>query len=363
MLAATVETLLPKSNGHADSETAEIAQMLARWITTVATYQHAITVIREQLPKTARLVEDSTKDLSDRFMDLTKGAKLQSDHIRQILQMAGSLELGDQRISYSDFTELFSSTLSDSVNKILYVSKHAISMVYELDQAMADLASIEGFVKEIQHINKKVNLLALNATIEAVRAGEAGKSFAVVAHEVKDVSRQISDLASNMNSRIAAVTSSVQSSYKTLQEVATTDMNSNILAQEKLNLLMNSMMKQNENFNTVLNESATASDEIAKTISSMVVGMQFQDRTTQYIDNSVNLLMHLQRTLDGLSIESRDHVPHVSPQRTDKELATAITSQFKLSEFSQMFENLLAGRPISNAPAAKADPEDDIELF
>ena len=169
-----------------------------------------------------------------------------------------------------------------------------------------------------------------------------------------------------MREKITNVTQSVRAGYNTLQEVATIDMSNNILAQEKLTLLLDSLLRQNTNFSGVLNTTAKATDELAKTISGMVVGMQFQDRTTQYIDNSVNLLSHMQQTIEKLKTESERAIPELSQLGTDKNLTTAITEQFKLGEFAQMFKNSLAGNPLENKQDAAilADKIDDnVELF
>src|SRR3990170_4976128 len=52
---------------------------------------------------------------------------------------------------------------------------------------------IREIVCSIETVANKTNLLALNATIEASRAGEAGRGFAIVAQEIKELSRQTSE--------------------------------------------------------------------------------------------------------------------------------------------------------------------------
>jgi hypothetical protein len=57
-------------------------------------------------------------------------------------------------------------------------------------------------VREIQKVTGATQILALNAQIEAARAGEHGSGFSIVAREVKAVSRQISDITSQLTEEL-----------------------------------------------------------------------------------------------------------------------------------------------------------------
>lgn len=87
----------------------------------------------------------------------------------------------------------------NSINSLANEVTLATEVIGELSQ---HAQSISGILSTIQGIAEQTNLLALNAAIEAARAGEQGRGFAVVADEVRVLSRRTQDSTQEIHSTI-----------------------------------------------------------------------------------------------------------------------------------------------------------------
>ena len=118
---------------------------------------------------------------------------------------------------------------AERVNLAVSEFRSVIDLVARLGTHVTNFAAVMEQVQQvsqsIEQIAKTTNMLALNAAIEAERAGDAGRTFAVVASEVKklaqntggatdDIRRSIGSLAAEASGLVTEIQSGVEQSSR-----------------------------------------------------------------------------------------------------------------------------------------------------
>jgi methyl-accepting chemotaxis protein len=116
--------------------------------------------------------------------------------------------------------------ISSQVQRSVSVSNRATGETQRTSELIHGLSNaaekIGNIIQLIQAIASQTNLLALNATIEAARAGDAGKGFAIVASEVKNLATQTAQATEQIASQIATIQSATDESVAAMTQFGAT---------------------------------------------------------------------------------------------------------------------------------------------
>ncbi len=186
--------------------------------------------------------------------------------------------------------------VTDSIQSVLGSKNEVVDQIKPLTnytESLTDMAN------EISSIASQTDLLALNAAIEAARAGEQGRGFAVVADEVRQLATSANQSGQKIIQNANEINNQVRMTLEQVEKQSTEDsaqmVRSNEIIQSVIKRYQASESRVSESANTIVE----ISDGIQSDINEALVSLQFQDRTSQTLENMVANISKTEESLEN----------------------------------------------------------------
>lgn len=206
-----------------------------------------------------------------------------------------------------------------TVSGILEIRETVAETTRKVKRLAESSQEISKIVALISQIASRTNLLALNASIEAARAGEAGRGFAIVADEV----RQLADRAAKASKEIEQIVLQIQGetgSVMTAMEEGTQQVIEGTRLAEQAKRSLEDIIQVSNRID-VLVRSITA-DTVEQTETSRAVAQVMQSveltaqetsqeaqRVSGSLQNLVGVARDLQTSVERFRVDPNDHYP------------------------------------------------------
>ncbi|MGW8248441.1 MAG: methyl-accepting chemotaxis protein [Acidiferrobacterales bacterium] len=291
-------------NLAAESQDRRVKDLLQRWIETGKMYTEEATALRGAVAEAITQMEQATDTIANSFQAVINKAAVQARQAMELLEgTQGATQDGIPQ-SLQDFIQVTDRRLNKMADEVVRVADLSVKMVKDLDDVQQRAQAIDGFLRDVETLADQTKLLALNADIEAARAGESGRGFAVVANEVRRLSQRSHVFSQEIRKHLKAVSNGLNRTYGNMQTLTAEDMEHALTLKQEVVALTESLEGKNREVADTVGDINVISREIAQDVQNIVISLQFQDITSQQLNNMLQPVEELKQKISALSKET-----------------------------------------------------------
>lgn len=254
---------------------------------------------RNEILQVKNLLDTAISQLIENFTQVHNKTQEQQELTNRISQQMSAGEDADSIFSgfIHDTTETFEIFMDNAVQ----ASKFAMGLVEIMDDMASKIGGIVKLLDEIDDIADQTNLLALNAAIEAARAGEAGRGFAVVADEVRSLSKKTTHFSDQIRLLMTDLHSSFSNADTSIQRISSVDMGFASESKRRIEQVLEQLEHINHESALALSSQSSLAAEVDENINQATTGLQFQDMTSQLLNHTETRLNAIHSLMDDLA--------------------------------------------------------------
>lgn len=263
--------------------------------------------VREEVNRVRTLIMEAGAELTESFSSLTVLAQKQEQLVKSIVssEQDDSVDPDRKSVNIKTFAEEVSKLMERFIEVMITVSTQSVATVHHIDDMVEHLDGIFSLLEDVKSLADQTNLLALNAAIEAARAGEAGRGFAVVADEVRNLSHRSSNFNDQIRQLVSNTKDAIAKARDTVGDMASRDMNETITAKEQVNLLLTDVTNMNEFIESRVLAIGEVVQQVDQAVGTAVRCLQYEDIATQALTAADK---HVDRILEAHGVVQENNL-------------------------------------------------------
>jgi methyl-accepting chemotaxis protein len=246
----------------------------------VAAVDQVLAVASSQIGATAKQVEEAVATVCRSFAGIVRRTKEAAAQATTGGQDGGALDTARRTIS----------DLMGRMDGVRKAADEAVNTLKQIEQIGQRVDRIQESLSGVDQVAHMLHILAMNARIEAVRAGDRGRTFAVVASETQTLATNIRATAIAIREMVTGLWQEVRDSTRRMRSGLIDDRSDDLsrateLSREEGTQALDALGRAHADMQRTVAAAADNAARVAADVAQAITALQFQDAVNQQLEH------------------------------------------------------------------------------